>query len=380
MTEAIYELPESYRQLQARARSLVEGIQPFLHESEAATSFVPEVRAALAASGLARAVVPAEYGGLDDRVDPLAVTVIREVLASGSGHLDSMFAMQGIGSLAISRGGSEALRRRWLPGVAAMELIAALALTEPDVGSDLKQLSTTIEPDGEELVINGHKSFITNAGEADYYLVLGRERDEFTLVLVPADTPGLSISTPYELIAAHVLGDVVLEGVRVPVGNRIGAAGQGFALVLATLASFRVSVAGAALGMAESALREALEHAKSRELFGVPLATLGGIPASLATSWIEIESARTLAYRAAARAAIDPLAALTLSSMAKVAGTEAAGRVVDRSVQIMGRFGIVHGSRIEHLYRELRAMRIYEGSTEVLLDSIAKQLVKKGLP
>jgi acyl-CoA dehydrogenase len=288
--------------------------------------------------------------------------------------------MQGIGSFALAQGGDETLKREWLPRVARLDAVAGLALTEPEIGSDLKRLSTTIVADDDHIVINGHKSFITNAGDADFYCVLGKEADGYTLAFVPAESPGVTIAKPYDLIAPHVLGDVIMEDVHLPVNHRIGEPGKGFALVLATLATFRVSVAGAAIGLAEAALREAIAHASDRELFGVKLARLGGVPASLASSWIDIEMARSLAYRAAATAALDPMAALSLSSMAKVGGTEAAGRVVDRCVQIMGRFGLVRGSKIERLYREARPMRIYEGSTEVILDSLANQLVKHGLP
>jgi acyl-CoA dehydrogenase len=260
-----------------------------------------------------------------------------------------------------------------------MDAIAGLCLTEPHIGSDLKALSTTITEDGGLIRVSGAKSFITNAGEADFYCVLGRDDAGYGLVLVPADARGVSVTRPHRVVDDHVLGDVALDDVVVPASHRIGQPGDGFAHVLATLATFRVSVAGAAIGLAESALAEAMQHAQGREMFGTTLARLGGVPATLALSWTEIEMARSLAYRAASAAAADPLGSLHLSSMAKVGATEVAGRVVDRAVQIMGRFGLVTGSRIEQLYREARPMRIYEGSTEVILDSLARQLMKRGL-
>jgi acyl-CoA dehydrogenase len=174
-----------------------------------------------------------------------------------------------------------------------------------------------------------------------------------------------------------VLGDVILDEVRVPADHQVGEPGQGFRLMLATLATFRVSVAGAAVGLAGAALREAVRHTAGREQFGTPLARLGPVPAMLASSWADIEMARALTYRAAAAASQDPLASLHLSSLAKVGATEAAGRVVDRAVQVMGRFGLIRGAKIERLYREARPMRIYEGSTEVIFDSLAKHLVKE---
>jgi acyl-CoA dehydrogenase len=376
VTGSPFELPERYLDLQAEAAQVADAARSLAAEADESSHVHVETRELLAKSGLTAVVVPAQFGGRDERVDSLAVTVIREQLAGVSGHLDSLYAMQGIGSFGLSVGGHPSVRQEWLPKVGRLEAIAALALTEPDVGSDLKALSTTIEARGEELVVRGHKSFITNGGDADFYCVLGREGDGYSLVLVPAATPGLSTSNPHQIIAPHVLGDVVLDDAVVPATHRIGAAGEGFRLVLATLATFRVSVAGAAVGLATAALAEAVRHAAGREQFGVPLARLGSVPAALASSWSDIEMARALTYRAAAAAAQDPLAHLDLSSLAKVGATEAAGRVVDRAVQVMGRFGLVRGSTIERLYREARPMRIYEGATEVIYDSLAKQLVK----
>jgi acyl-CoA dehydrogenase len=371
----LFELPSVYRELQAEARALAASCADIADRADEADHIDPDCRARLGASGLAAVMVADEYGGRFPAVDSLAVTVIREALAAESAHLDSLFAMQGIGSYAISAGGRDAVRKRWLPAVGRLEAIAALALTEPGVGSDLRSITTTVTADGDFINVTGHKSFITNAGDADFYSVLGREGDGYSLVLVPADANGVTVTHPHQIIAPHVLGDVVFDGVKVPAENRLGAPGKGFNLTLATLSTFRVSVAGAAVGLAESALREAVKHAAGREQFGVPLARLGSVPAALARSWTDIEMARALVYRAAAAATRDPRGALHLSSLAKVGATEAAARVVDRCVQVMGRFGLVRGSKIERLYREARPMRIYEGATEVIYDSLAKQLV-----
>ncbi|MET0741120.1 MAG: acyl-CoA dehydrogenase family protein [Candidatus Nanopelagicales bacterium] len=376
MTETPFELPPRYTDLQREARVLAESVRDIAGRADEADHIDPDMRRRLRDSGLTGLVVTEDFGGRFARVDSLAVTVVREALAAESAHLDSLFAMQGIGSYALSVGGTDPVRKRWLPAVGSLDAVAALALTEPDVGSDLKALTTRVRTEGDELVVTGHKSFITNAGDADFYCVLGREDDGYSLVLVPANATGLTVEHPHQIIAPHVLGDVLLDDVRVPADHRIGEPGRGFPLVLATLATFRVSVAGAAVGLAEAALREAVRHAVAREQFGMPLARLGGVPAALAASWTEIEMARALTYRAAAAATRDPRAALSLSSMAKVGATEAAGRVLDRCVQVMGRFGLVRGSAIERLYREARPMRIYEGSTEVIFDSLAKQLVK----
>jgi acyl-CoA dehydrogenase len=379
MTEALFDLPQSYLELREEARGVAAEIEGLAGTKEPDQAFLPEVRDALRDSGLCAVMVPASFGGRYEKVDSLAATVVREAFAGASGHLDSMFAMQGIGSFALSRAGSAELKARWLPLVGRLDAIPALGLTEPQIGSDLKALTTSVEQKGDQLVVHGVKSFITNAGEADFYCVLAREADGYSLVLVPSDAAGLSVSHPHAVMDNHVLGDVTLDGVVVPTTHRIGAPGEGFQHVLATLATFRVSVAGAAVGLAEAALEEAIEHAKAREMFGTTLSRLGGVPATLATCWTEIEMARSLTYRAAAAAARDPQANLHLASMAKVGATEMSGRIVDRAVQIMGRFGLVQGSRIDRLYREARPMRIYEGSTEVILDSLSRQLLKRGL-
>ena len=375
-TDGLFSLPRNYQLLAEEARDLAESLRDIAAEADASSSTHPEVRRRLAESGLCELMVPEQFGGRFPRVDPLAVTVVREQLAMVSAHLDSLFALQGIGSYGLVTAGNDELRQTWLPPTARLDAIAALGLTEPQVGSDLKSVATIIKEDGDDLVLNGHKSFITNGGDADYYCVLGREADGYSLVLVPAGSVGLSTERPHQIIAPHVLSDVILEDVRVPASHRIGARGEAFPLVLATLATFRVSVAGAAVGLATAALREAVLHTSEREQFGIPIARTGPVPTMLAQSWIEIEMARSLTYRAAAAAARDPRGALYLSSMAKVAATEASGHVVDRCVQVMGRFGLIRGSIIERLYRESRPMRIYEGSTEAILDQLARRLVK----
>lgn len=372
-----FELSSHHRALQQEARTFAATVRDIADRADESDGVDPDMRKRLAGSGLAAVAVPAAHGGRYERVDSLAVTVVREAFAAESAHLDSLLGMQGIGSYAISTGGAESVRAHWLPKVAELDAIAALALTEPDVGSDLKALTTAVTEHGGELSVSGHKSFITNGGDADFYCVLAREGDGHSLVLVPATAAGVSTARPHQIIAPHVLGDVLFDDVRVPAANRLGAPGEGFKLVLATLATFRVSVAGAAVGTAQAALQEAVRHAGGREQFGVSLARLGSVPEALATSWTEVEMARALTYRAAAAATRDARANLHLSSMAKVGATEMAGRVVDRAVQVMGRFGLVRGSRIERLYREARPMRVYEGSTEVILDSLAKQLLKQ---
>ncbi|MFV2178062.1 acyl-CoA dehydrogenase family protein [Actinomadura sp. LOL_016] len=371
-----FELPDDHRELLARARDVAEKVRWRADEADEAADVDPVMREALKQSGLAGLTVPSVYGGVHEKVDPLAVTVVREAFGGVSAHLDSLFAMQGIGSYALTVAASERVRRTWLPRVVSLDAVAALGLTEPGVGSDLKSITTTVRAEGDELVLHGHKSFITNAPAAAFVTVLAKEGSGYSLVHVPTDTPGVRIESGPDLIAPHVIGDVMLDGVRVPADSRVGEPGEAFPLALQTLATFRVSVAGSAVGLAQAALDEAVAHTDSREQFGTSLARLGPIPQMLGTCWAEIEQARLLTYRAATLAAADPMGALHWSSMAKVAATEAAGRVVDRCVQMMGRFGVVRGSTIERLYRNARPMRIYEGGSEVLLGQLAKTLTR----
>jgi acyl-CoA dehydrogenase len=312
-----------------------------------------------------------------ERLDPLAICIVREALMAVSAHADSMFALQGIGSYAITAAGSAEQREQWLPRIAAAETLPALALTEPNAGSDLKSVTTELVPDSDGLVLNGTKSYISNAGAAGFYEVFAREESAYSMVLVPADLPGISVTPTPELIAPHVLGDVHFENVRLPLAARLGPAGKGLNLVLATLGVFRVSVAGAAVGLAQAALEEAVRHTRTRVQFGRPLARLGPVAQMLADCWTEVEMARLLTYRAACMAVDDPAASLNHSSMAKLAASEAASRVVDRCVQMMGRFGLVRNSKIERLYRQARPMRIYEGASEILRLGIARQLTEE---
>ncbi|AEA24778.1 Butyryl-CoA dehydrogenase [Pseudonocardia dioxanivorans CB1190] len=362
------------RALQEEARAVAASVADIAAEADAMSEIHPGIREALRASGLSALMVPAAYGGRPESVDPLAVCLVREVFMRASSHLDSMFALQGIGSYAITVGGTDEQRAQWLPRVASLEVLAALALTEEQAGSDLKNVATTVvEKDG-GLLLRGAKSFISNAGAADFYVTLVTEDAGLSLVLVPADAPGVSVAPSPELIAPHVLGEVTFDDVALPPEARLGAPGKAMRLVLSTLAVFRVSVAGAACGLAAGALTEAARHARTREQFGRPLLKHGPVAQLLADSWNDVEMARLLTYQAAAAARSDAAAALNRSSMAKVAATEAASRVVDRCVQVMGRWGLIANSPIERYYRQARPMRVYEGASEVLKLGIAKTL------
>ncbi len=371
-----FNLDPKYLEIQREARELALSIEHLACEADACNDIHPGILAALRASKLSDLMVPVEYGGRFDQIDPLAICVVREVLMATSSHLDSLFALQGIGSYAVTVAGSPEQRENWLPKVARAEVLPALALTEPDAGSDLKAVTSEITKSADGLTLQGTKAFISNAGSAGFYVVFAKEDTEYSMILVPADTAGVSVTPSPELIAPHVLGDVLFDNVALPLSARLGDSGQGMKLMLATLSVFRVSVAGAAVGLAQAALEEAVRHTRTRVQFGRPLARLGPVAQMLADSWTEVEMARLLTYRAAAMAQDTSVDTLHHSSMAKLAASEIAARVVDRCVQMMGRFGIIRDSKIERLYRQARPMRIYEGASEVLRLGIARKLTE----
>ncbi len=372
-----FELEPAYLELQHEARAFARSIEPLAIEADESSEVHPGMLDALRKSGLCGLMVPAQHGGRSTRPDPLAICLVREILMATSSHADSLFALQGIGSYAITVAGSPEQRAHWLPRVATAEALAALALTEDEAGSDLKSVRTELRASDDRLLLKGSKSFISNGVGAAFFVVFAREGSGYSMVLVPAATPGVSVTPSPILIAPHVLGEVRFDDVVLPPDARLGKAGQGMELVLATLGIFRVSVAGAAVGLAQAALEEAVRHTRTRVQFGRPLAQLGAVAEMLADSHAEIEMARLLTYRAASRAIDDPAAALHHSSMAKLAASEIASRVVDRCVQMMGRFGLIRHSKIERLYRQARAMRIYEGASEVLRLGIARELVRQ---
>ena len=372
-----FDLDPKYLEIQQQAREFAQSIEPLADEADESSEVHPGILAALQKSGLSELMVTTEFGGRFERLDPLAICVVREVLMATSSHADSLFALQGIGSYAITVAGTADQRGSWLPKVASAESLAALALSEPDAGSDLKAVSTEIVATNEGFVLNGSKSFISNGGSAAFYVVFAKEDSGYSMVLVPSDAAGVSVTRTPQIIAPHVMGDIVFKDVPLAGDARLGEPGQGLDLVMATLGVFRVSVAGAAVGLAQAALEEAVRHTRTRVQFGRPLARLGPVAQMLADSWTEIEMARLLTYRAASLAVDDPAAALQHSSMAKLAASEMASRVVDRCVQMMGRFGLIRHSKIERLYRQARPMRIYEGASEVLRLGIARQLTEE---
>lgn len=374
-----FELDSKYSSIREEAVAVAQAAEPYAIEADAMSTAHEGMRKVLAESGLWTLMVPARWGGRFESVDPVAVAVTREVLMGTSAHLDSLFALQGIGSFGLALGGSDSLRDEWLPKVASGEVLAALALTEQDAGSDLKNIVTEVSTVDGRLLLNGNKVFISNGGAAGFYTVLAKEGAKLSLFLIPAESPGLSITPTPEIIAPHILADLEFRDVVLDEAWRIGSAGQAMDLVLSTLAVFRVSVAAASVGLAQAALDEAARHAGTRKQFGRPLAKLGAVADMLGASWAELEAARLLTYQAAQMAQSDPASSLHFSSMAKLVASETAGRITDRAVQISGRFGLVRDSKLERLYRQARPMRVYEGSSEILRLGISKTLVSNVL-
>jgi acyl-CoA dehydrogenase len=291
--------------------------------------------------------------------------------------------MQGLGTGAITLFGSDALKARYLPAVAAGRAIAAFALSEPEAGSDVAALAMTAEPDGNDRVrLNGRKTWISNGGIADFYVVFARTGEGpgakgLSAFVVDADTPGFSIAERIEVIAPHPLATLAFEGARVPAENRLGRPGEGFTVAMATLDIFRSTVGAAALGFARRALAETVERAATRKLFGAPLAELQLTQATIADSASEVDAAALLVYRSAWTKDSGAARVTREAAMAKMFATEAAQRVIDRAVQIFGGLGVTKGVKVEELYREIRALRIYEGATEVQKLVIARETLKQ---
>ena len=335
----------------------------------------------LGAGGWARHAVPRAYGGIRDTLDSRSLCLIRETLARHEGLADFAFAMQGLGSGAISIAGSEALRARYLPRVAAGEWIAAFALSEPEAGSDVAAMSTSATLDGDHYILNGSKTWISNGGIAHFYTLFARTGDApgargLSAFVVDANTPGLTIAERIEVIAPHPLATLRFENCRIPVSHRIGAQGEGFKVAMQTLDIFRASVAAAALGFARRALDEALSRATSRKMFGQTLADFQLTQAALAEMATAIDSAMLLTYRAAWLRDVRGIRTTAEAAMAKLVATEEAQKVIDRALQMFGGLGVVSGQTVEKLYREIRALRIYEGATEVQKLIIARELLK----
>ena len=340
---------------------------------------------------LRHAVGGTANGGASDVLDTRSLCLIRETLARHNGLADFAFAMQGLGSGAISLDGSASQRAHYLPRVARGDAIAAFALSEPDAGSDVAAMACEARVEGDHVVLNGEKTWISNGGIADFYVVFARSGEAagtgpqgtpyrsasgISAFIVDAGTPGFEIAERIEVIAPHPLARLRFTDCRIPLAQRIGGAGEGFKVAMRTLDVFRTSVAAAALGFARRALQEGLQQAKSRKMFGASLADLPLTQAKLAEMACTVDSSALLVYRAAWQR--DQGENVTAqAAMAKLAATEGAQQVIDAAVQICGGLGVVSGQPVERLYREIRALRIYEGASEVQQLIIAREVLKE---
>lgn len=329
-------------------------------------------------AGWLRHAVPAGREGVSETLDVRTLCIIRETLARVSGLADFAFAMQGLGAGPISLFGTRALRERYLPRIASGEAIAAFAISEADAGSDVTAMRTTARRDGSHYVLDGEKTWISNAGIADHYVVFCRNGDaerEFIALVVERDDPGFSVSGRIETSAPHPLGTLRFEGCRVPADRVVGEPTKGLRVALGTLDVFRSTVGAAALGFARRALDEALSHAATRTLFGKSLGDLQLTQARIARMATDVDASALLIYRAAWTRDDGAPRITREAAMAKMYATEAAQRVVDDAVQLLGGRGVVSGHPVERLYREVRALRIYEGTTEVQQIVIAGQVM-----
>ena len=319
----------------------------------------------------------------DKKLDIRALCILREGLAYSSALADLAFVMQGLGTFAINQAAPDHIREFWLSRAAEGKAIAAFALTEPDAGSDVAAIQTTAKLDGNAYVINGRKRFISNAGIADFYTVFARTgtreggRAALSAFVVGAKIPGFSVVERTPLMAPHPIGEIAFENCRVPAENMIGNEGDGFGLAMETLDTFRTSVGAAACGMARRALNEAVLYASTRKQFGRLLMEHQLIQEKLADMATELDAARLLVYRAAYLKDTTSGRITREASEAKLYATEAAGRIIDSAVQIHGGSGLVRGSVVERLYRDVRALRVYEGTSEIQKIVIASQLLKE---
>jgi len=319
-----------------------------------------------------------------DRLDTRAICIIRETLGRHSGLADFAFAMQGLGSGAISLAGTPEQRERYLPRVTRGEAISAFALSEPEAGSDVAAMQCSAKVEGDHVVLDGEKTWISNGGIADFYVVFARSGEApgargISAFIVEAGTPGFEIAERINVIAPHPLARLRFTNCRIPLTQRVGAAGEGFKVAMRTLDVFRTSVAAAALGFARCAMDAAMERATTRKMFNQTLADFQITQTKLAQMALTIDSSALLIYRAAWQR--DQGRNVTReAAMAKLAATEGAQQVIDAAVQMFGGLGVVSEQTVERLYREIRSLRIYEGATEVQQLIIAREMLKAHAP
>jgi acyl-CoA dehydrogenase len=339
-----------------------------------------ELRRSMADAGLFKHVVPREYGGAG--VSATRICLAREALAGVYGPADVTLAMQGLGAHPIVLGGSEAQKQRYLPQIATGEYLTTFALTEPNAGSDVSSLETIAEPAAEGYAISGVKRFISNGYSADLAVIfaktpLAEKPNTISAFVIKKGTPGFEVAARMELMAAHDIVRYTLDRAIVPADDLLGEIGDGFKLAMGTLELMRMTVGAAAVGMAQTALDEALEFASGRVQFKVPLADQQAIQFKLAEMATKLEAARLLVYRAAVKKDANAPDVALAASMAKLYATEAAWEIIDQALQIHGGIGVVKGTAVERLYREIRPLRIYEGTTEIQKLIISRFLLKQ---
>jgi acyl-CoA dehydrogenase len=308
---------------------------------------------------------------VNEKPEVRSIALVREVLSYHSGLADFSFVMQGLGSGPIVLAGSEAQKKNYLPRAAAGEAIAAFALSEPDAGSDVQAMTTTAKRKGDAWTLDGVKTWISNGGIADFYVAFAKADEGISAFVV--DAGEVDASERIDIVAPHPMATVKLKGAK---GTLLGEAGQGFKLAMRNLDVFRTTVAAAALGFARRALAEALARAKERKMFGQRLGDLQMTQAKLADMATAIEAGALLTYRSAWLKDVKQARVTREAAMAKMQATEAAQAVIDDAVQILGGLGVMRGHPVERLYREVRALRIYEGATEVQKVIIARELMR----
>lgn len=331
---------------------------------------------ALGRDGWLKYCVPREYGGALKALDVRSLSIIRETLARHSGLADFAFAMQGLGSGAISTFGSDALKKKYLAAVASGEKIAAFALSEENAGSDVVAMTTSLTKTPDGYLANGEKTWISNGGIADFYTLFARTGEGtkgVSAVVLDANIKGFSIAERIDVIAPHPLGRLQFKDCAVPADHLIGAEGDGLKIALGTLDIFRTTVGAAALGFARRALDEAMKRATTRRMFGETLADQPIAQGMLAEMALDIDAAALLVYRSAWTKDVKKSRVTREAAMAKLYATDRAQAVVDKAVQMFGGLGVKKGSKVEELYREIRALRIYEGASEVQKIVIARQ-------
>ncbi len=352
---AIIDTPDAHKNTDATCRKLVK---------------------ALGAGGWLRYCVPAAYGGILENLDVRSLAILRETLAYHSGLADFAFAMQGLGSGAVSTYGNDAQKSAYLPFVASGDKIAAFALTEKDAGSDVSAMTSSMERRGDHYILNGEKTYISNGGIADFYCVFARTdagSKGVSAIIVDANTPGLKIAQRIEVMAPHPLARITFTDCAVSKDNLLGGEGGGFRAALGTLDIFRTTVGAASLGFARRALDEATRRAKERIMFGQTLADMPIAQMQLAEMALDIDASALLIYRSAWTKDVKKGRVTREAAMAKLYATDSAQSVIDKAVQLFGGLGVTVGSKVEELYRDNRALRIYEGASEVQKIVIARE-------